>query len=67
MEKNDNSFISKNVWLKRLGLVILVIGMYPALAIKNSTLFIIITTCIVIFAIIAFLINIIRAFFRTFI
>ena len=39
MEKNcenktivkDDPFLTKNVWLKRLGLFILIVGMYPTL------------------------------------
>lgn len=30
-EKKEDPFISKNVWLNRIGLLILVIGMFPAL------------------------------------
>lgn len=29
--KREDPFLTKNVWLKRLGLFILVVGMYPAL------------------------------------
>jgi uncharacterized membrane protein len=67
MEKKDNSFISKNVWLNRLGLVILLVGMFPAIAAENTILTVIIITSVVIFALIAFFIKIIRAFFKTFI
>ena len=36
-EKKEDPFISKNVWLNRIGLIILIIGMFPSLLDKYPT------------------------------
>lgn len=57
---------TSNVWLKRLGLVILIIGIFPAVASNNPGIFIIIIFLVLLFALITYGISFLKDFFKSF-
>jgi len=60
----DDPFLTKNVWLKRIGLFILIIGMYPTLL--SSDQINIIFKIIIGFAIFAYIIKHTIGFIKSF-
>ena len=58
-------FISQNVWLKRLGLVILVIAMFPAFYSSNMGVFGIILFVVAGLAVVTYAIKLIKGFFKS--
>ena len=65
VEHTPSSFLSQNVWLKRLGLVILIIGMFPAFYSKNMGTFEIILFVVIGLAVVTYAIKLIKGFFKS--
>lgn len=64
-EHTPSPFLSQNVWLKRLGLVLLVIGLFPTLYSKNTELFITILVVVIGLAIVTYVVKLIKDFVKS--
>jgi len=64
-EKQPDPFITQNVWIKRLGLFILVIGMFPVIYASHPAAVVLIGTTIVVLAVVAYAIKFIRELFKS--
>lgn len=63
---NDDPFLTKNVWIKRLGLFILIVGIFPTLLNEYSVTLTIIFLIIIGLCILTYLTKHIIGFFKTF-
>ena len=58
-------FISQNVWLKRLGLLILLCGLFPAVYIAHKGILVTIGMVVIILAIVTYFIKQLKDFFKS--
>jgi uncharacterized membrane protein len=64
-ETKPSPFLSQNVWLKRLGLIILIAGLFPAFYSEHMGLFGIILFVVIGLAIVTYAIKLIKGFFSS--
>jgi hypothetical protein len=63
--KKQDPFISQNVWLKRLGLCILIVCMFPSLLTNHEFGVVLIFKLVIFFAAVAYLIKLVKGFFKS--
>lgn len=61
----SKSLISQNVWLKRLGLLLLICGLFPGLLVAYSDEINWLGTTIIILAIVAFAVKTVKGFIKS--
>jgi ABC-type xylose transport system permease subunit len=62
----DDPFLTKNVWIKRIGFIILVVGLFPALLSDHKGIVTIIFIFVVVMAVITYFTKHIIDFFKSF-
>lgn len=64
-KKESKSLISQNVWLKRLGLLLLICGLFPGLLVTYGDEINWLGTTIIILIIITFAVKIVKSFIKS--
>ena len=64
-EHTPSPFLSQNVWLKGLGLLILIVGMYPTLFKENDGIFYILFVVVIGLAIVTYGVKLIKGLFKS--